>query len=298
MDMFIAGHEIQISNPDKVLWKEANITKRQYIQYLLSVADYLIPYTTDKMLMWWLYPAGFGRSKVEKRSLPKNAPEWMPAVFYKKKQRVLLNNKPALAWIANQEALELHVPFDTYQQTDYPTELVFDLDPAGQDDFELALEIALRTKEVLDSIGLFCVAKTSGKSGMHIHVPIDPDYRFEETRKVNRFIANYMAEKYASLITLDRVVARRGNKLYFDYLQLWKGRTMAVPYSVRATPEATVSTPVEWSEVQKGFRPEDFTILNMEQRLREKGDLFRPMTTEKQAQRLDEILRFIESHKM
>lgn len=296
--MNIDGIEVSINHPDKILWLEAGITKLQYIKYLLSVSEYLLPHTRDRMLMMWLYPKGINKQKTEKRSLLANAPEWIPRTMYLDKQRVLLNNRATLVWAANIGALEMHVPFDRYDYKDHPTELVFDLDPSENNDFTLVRDVALQLKDLLDSLSLVSYPKTSGKTGLHIYVPITPRYTFEETRKVNEFIAKYMLEKNPDRITLDRVVERRGSKLYFDYLQLWKGRTMPAVYSVRATPEATVSTPITWEEVAHGFSPTDFTVFTVPDRIIEKGDLFSPVITmkEKFKQSLDHILHFIQTH--
>lgn len=291
----IEGHQMIITNPEKLLWADFGITKLDYIQYLVQISAYLLPYTTDRMLMIWRYPGGVSGKRIEERSVHGQAPDWLPQVSYQGKQRILLNNAAALVWVANLDALELHVPFDRYDHKNYPTELVFDLDPPDDDHFELVLEVALILKKVLDSLGLISVPKTSGATGLQAYIPIEPKYTFEEARTINQFIADYMAERMPNRITLDRVVNRRGAKLYFDYLQLWRGRTMAAPYSVRARSIPSVSAPVTWEEVSKGFRPWDFTLLNMPQRLKQKGDLFAPLSTEKVKynQVLDQILQFI-----
>lgn len=294
----IDGREIKITNPQKLLWPDAGITKLDYIKYLLHVSPYLLAYTRDRLLMRWRYPDGIGGEKVEEKAIPNAAPSWVPRAFYKDKDWILLNDSATLAWVANREAQELHVPFDRYNHKNYPTELVFDLDPPSADDFSLVLEVALKLKEVLDSLGLFSVAKTSGASGMQIYVPIEPKITFEETRMINKFIADYMVERIPDRITLERVVKKRGKKLYFDYLQLWKGRTMPAPYSVRAKPGGTVSAPVTWEEVQAGVHPADFTMRSMPERIAHKGDLFRPLTTEKERynQKLEHILSFLKVH--
>ncbi|HWO78634.1 MAG TPA: DNA polymerase domain-containing protein [Bacillus sp. (in: firmicutes)] len=240
---------------------------------------------------------GINGKKIEKRSVPKTAPEWVSHTFYKKKERILLNDRATLVWAANYGAIEFHVPFDRHDKPDYPQEMVFDLDPPDKNSFNMVLEVSMKLKELLESLGLISVPRTSGSSGMQIFVPIQSNYTFEETRKINTFIAHYMAEQMPQQITLERVVEKRGNKLYFDYLQLWKGRTMPAVYSARANPKATVAAPLTWAEVEAGVNPEDFTIFNIMKRIQEKRDLFQTVTTEKLEQSLDEILRFIKKTK-
>jgi bifunctional non-homologous end joining protein LigD len=294
----IAGREVRITNADKALWPEAGITKLMYVDYLLSVAPYLLPYAQDRLLMSWRYPYGAGGRRLEEKAVPDVAPDWIPRAFYKDKDWILLDDPATLAWVGNRAALELHVPFDRQSHPGYPTELVFDLDPPGPGHFALVLAVAVQLKRLLDSLSLLSVPRASGATGMQIFVPIAPVYTFEQTRRINRFIAEYMQQLMPREITLERVVAKRGQKLYFDYLQLWKMRTMPAPYSARATPQATVATPVTWAEVECGFSPSDFTVLTVGQRLREKGDLFSPVTTAKERhwQRLDTILAFMAQH--
>jgi bifunctional non-homologous end joining protein LigD len=294
--MCIEDKEVPITNANKLFWPGQGITKLNYMNYLLTIAPYMLPYTRDRMLMIWRYPDGIGGKRIEQRSIHGTAPTWVPRVKYNDKDRILLNDAATLVWAANLGALELHVPFDKHNHKDYPTELVFDLDPADDRSFELVIEVALKVRDVLASLSLASIAKTSGATGLQIYVPITPLYTFEETRKVNRFIADYMIEQIPQQVTLDRVVERRGSKLYFDYLQLWKGRTMAAPYSVRAREKATVSTPVTWEELQDGIRPSDFTISTVPERIRRIGDLFAPVSTQSRQQDISHILNFLEFH--
>lgn len=294
----IEGKTVTITNPDRVLWPELRITKRDYIAYLTSVAPYLLPYTRDRMLMIWRYPEGVGKRKFEERSLRPHAPDWIPRVEYKQKFRILLNDLATLVWLANQDALELHVPFDPVAHLDHPSELVLDLDPPDEHSFGLVTEVALEVKAVLDSLSLPSVPKTSGATGLQVFVPIMPEYPYEAVRRINAFLAGYLAKRLPDRITLDRVVDRRGRKLYLDYLQLWRGRTIAAPYSCRARKEATVSAPLRWSELERGVSPLEFTMATMPARLKETGDLFSAITTEKPLHQvsLTSILAFIKAH--
>ncbi|MBW5447540.1 DNA polymerase domain-containing protein [Cohnella sp. CFH 77786] len=294
----IGGKEIPITSPDLLLWPQQGITKWDYLRYLLAVAPFMIPYTRDRMLMIWRYPEGIGGRRIEERSIHGSAPDWVSRTVYNGKERILLNDAAVLAWAASRGALEFHVPFDRHDRKDYPTELVFDLDPSEGMDFGVVRKVAEELRKVLDSLSLRSFPKTSGATGLQIFVPIAPVYTFEQTRQLNRFIAEYMLRHMPETITLERVPSRRGGKLYFDYLQLWRGRTMAAVYSVRARPEAAVSAPVTWEEVKLGFRPTDFTVASMPARLMKTGDLFRFVSgvTDRLNQRLDPILDFVRGH--
>lgn len=293
MELVVEGRSIEIKHPNKLIWHDEYITKMDYIHYLLDVAPYLLEHTRDRLLMMWIYPHGIDGKKIEKRSLPESAPTWVSNAFYKEKKRILLNDKSTLVWAANYGAIEFHVPFDRHDNPEHPMEMVFDLDPPEDSNFDLVLEVSIRLKQLLESLGLNSVPRTSGSSGMQIFVPIQPKYTFEETRKINTFIAHYFLEKMPQQITLERVVSKRGNKLYFDYLQLWRGRTMPAVYSARAKSKATVVTPLTWEEVEAGIMPTDFTLSNLKKRIQAKGDLFKLITTEKLHHPLNEILKFI-----
>ena len=297
-ELVVDGQKIEITNPDKIIWQAQSITKLDYIQYLLAVSPFLIEHAKKRLLMIWIYPQGINGKKIEKRSVPETAPGWLSCAFYKEKQRILLNDRATLVWSANYGALEFHVPFDRYDKPDYPLEMVFDLDPPDTNSFDLVLEVAIRLKELLESLGLISVPRTSGSTGMQIFIPIQQDYTFEETRRINAFVAQYLAAKMPQKITLERVVSKRGNKLYFDYLQLWKGRTLPVVYSARANREASVAAPLTWDEVEAGIHPADFTILNMRKRIEEKKDLFNIITTHKHNQSLADIVKFIEKNSL
>lgn len=293
----VDGKQIAVNHPQKLIWLSPPVSKLQYVEYLLSVAPYLLAYARDRLLMMWRYPDGPGTKRIEEKAVPSFAPDWVPRAFYKDKDWILLNDAPTLAWVGSLAALELHVPFDRHEHADYPTELVFDLDPPGPGCFELVREVAMALKAVLDSLGLFGVAKTSGATGLQVHVPIAPVYPFEQARRINRFVAEYLLATLPGKVTLERMVSRRGVRLYLDYLQLWKMRTMPAPYSTRARPGATVATPVTWEEVEQGFSPDDFTLYTVGQRLAQMGDIFAPVSQPlpAQQQRLDEMLAFMES---
>lgn len=293
----VDGKEIPVRNPAKLLWTTPPVTKLQYLEYLLSVAPAMLPYTRGRLLMMWRYPDGVGTKRIEEKAVPTYAPDWVPRARYKEKDWILLNDAATLAWVGSLAALELHIPFDRHDHQNHPTELVFDLDPPGPGWFDLVREVAVALKDLLDSLGLFSVVKTSGATGLQIHVPVEPIYPFEQARRINRFLAHYLQATLPGKVTLERVVSRRGARLYFDYLQLWKMRTMPAPYSARALAGATVAAPVTWEEVRQGFSPSAFTIETMGTRLKLQGDLFQSVSAprEEQRQRLDEILAFIHS---
>ncbi|NGQ93868.1 DNA polymerase domain-containing protein [Brevibacillus sp. SYP-B805] len=288
----VEDKQLSISNPDKPLWPEAGVTKLAYIQYLMTVAPVLLPYTRNRLLTVIRYPHGIHDKSFYQKNLPAYAPEWIPTHTWESTRYPLLNDLPTLVWLANQAALEWHVSFHE-AGNEIPTELVFDLDPSTPE-FGPVQQAALRLKELLDELQLPSYVKTSGASGLQVYVPIERRYSFAQTRLVGEFVARYLTARYPRELTIERLIKNRGTKLYIDYLQHWRGKTLPAPYSTRAKPEATVSTPLTWEEVPQ-IHPTQFTVHHLPARLQERGDLFRPLLSADDRASLDPILSFLKA---
>ncbi|MFD2371219.1 non-homologous end-joining DNA ligase [Brevibacillus sp. GCM10020057] len=280
-----------ITNPDKPLWPDARVTKLDYIRYLLLVSAPLLAYAKDRLLTVIRYPHGLGGKHFFQKNVPVYAPPWIRTSLWENTRYVMCNDQATLIWMANQAALEWHVSFHRACD-EIPTELVFDLDPST-DDFSVVTEAALLLKELLDELNLPSFVKTSGASGLQIYVPIELRYTFEQTREVGHFIASYLVSKHPQLLTIERLIKNRGTKLYIDYLQHWRGKTLPAPYSTRARAHATVSTPLAWEEVPH-IHPTDFTVYSVPGRLRAKGDLFAAVSAPRRRSSLDAILSFLQ----
>ena len=290
MHLKIAEHEVKITNPEKLLWPELGIRKIDYITKLWELAPYLLPHAQDRLLTTIRYPDGVSGKSFYQKNLPVSAPGWIPTTVWNDNNYILLNHLSVLVWLGNQAALEFHVPFNLYTQEHHPVNLIFDLDPSKGQTFDDTVEVALLIAEELKKLEITSYVKTSGASGLQIHIPVGGKYPYDEARKINAFFAVYFSQKYPHKITIERLVSKRGTKLYFDYLQMWQGKTIICPYSPRATPQATVATPLKWCELQQGVHPTDFTLLNIITRLKDKNDLFQPLLLEQKAINLDLIL--------
>lgn len=291
----IEGCVLRITNPNKLLFPEEALTKWDYILSCVQLAPYLLRYTSKRLLTTIRYPDGIHRSFFYQKNVPISYPEWVMTCKVGSVEYILLNNLPTFVWLANLACLEFHTSFH-YYWNENPAELVFDLDPSTSD-FQKVVEVALETKKILERLNLVSCVKTSGASGLQIYIPIKDGYTFEETRQVNFFIAKYLTEARPDLVTIHRKVEERGEKVYFDYLQHWRGKTLISPYSPRATVKATVSTPLDWEELSGLQSPQSFTLKTIHKRIKEKGDLFSPIV-EGPRMDLSEILRFLQSHKM
>ncbi|WP_027417528.1 non-homologous end-joining DNA ligase [Aneurinibacillus terranovensis] len=284
---------ISVTNPDKILWPKTGTTKMEYLTYLFAMADYILPYTRERLLTVIRFPDGVEGKSFYQKNAPAYTPEWIKTYSWHQNEYIVCNDKETLLWLGNQAALELHVAFNRVGAENMPTELVFDLDPSTEG-FDHVREAALYVREALEKIGLISFVKTSGATGLQVYVPITFTYTYEQTRRVGKFIAEFLVETYPSLLTVERFKGKRGDKLYIDYVQHAPGKTLPPPYSVRARALPTVSAPVTWQEIEKGCRPEDFTIGTIPDRVKTYGDLFAPLTNESNRQPLDAILKILD----
>ncbi len=287
---------IDLKNPDKLFWPEANITKREYIEIMTILAPFMLKYTENRMLTSIRYPHGIGDKSFFQKEKPQNTPDWVKTVKFNDKNYIALNSAATLVWLCTQAALELHISFNVYNKPDHPSNLVFDLDPDDGQNFEDVVEIALAIHDTLNSLGITSFLKTSGATGLQIFLPTAAKYDYDTARSINEFFAQYFAQKLSNKVTLERLKKNRKGKLYFDWQQMWYGKSMIAPYSARAVKSAAVSTPLEWKEL-KTARPEMFTLKNIAARLKEKGDLFEQSLHCDNRKQLDEIFKQLKSKK-
>ncbi len=280
---------MSVTNPDKVLFPGIGMTKAEYIAALAELAPYLLPHTAGRPLTAIRFPHGVGGESFYQKRPPKGTPEWVNIVTDDTGEEfVNLDSLKTLVWLGNSAALEFHVPF--CRPDGFLNALVFDLDPSEGQTFEDAAACALSVNDTLRALGVNAYAKTSGASGLQIYIPTRR-MTFEEGRRINLFFGRYFAAKHPDAVTIERLVKKRGRRLYFDYLQMGRGKSIISVYSPRASPCGAVSMPVEWDELKNGVKPCDFTLKNAALRLREKGDLFAPMLKEGQTVPvLEEIL--------
>ncbi len=287
-----------ITHLEKPLWPAVNMTKADYLQYLAAVAKYMIPHIKDRPMTLIRCPHGASGHSFFQKNTPNNAPNFVQTYADRSGERVinymLVNDAASLLWAGNQNALEFHPWYAPWYEPDYPRQLAFDLDPSTEA-FEPVREVALIIQKTLTEVGLQCYAKTSGKTGLQLYVPIEAKYRFIETRAVMQFLAQYLVQEHPARITTSRRIHERGDKVYLDYVQHAQHKTLIAPYSTRITDSATVSAPVTWQEVADGCMPGDFTLITMVMRLEQVGDLFSPVLTSFQS--LDDILSFLQQHR-
>lgn len=290
----IQSREFALSNLDKVLWPEDGYTKGEMINYYVRIAPYLIPHLSQRPLVLTRYPNGISGKSFYQKNAPDYLPEWISTYpwYSSDSDRVinfiLAEETAALAWLANQACLEMHPWLSRIGSIDYPDFAVVDLDPSPGSKYQDVIDIALAVKQLLDSLKLRSYPKTSGSLGLHIYIPLENRYTYEETRRFTQTIAAMICNVLPQIATIERTVNRRGTKVYVDYLQNVQGKTLSSVYSIRPRRGAPVSTPLLWEEVPY-VKPADFTIKSILARVEAQGDLFASVLSDHQS--LDDAWR-------
>ncbi|WP_433943052.1 non-homologous end-joining DNA ligase [Paenibacillus sp. SN-8-1] len=283
----VEGHELELSHPDKMLWPELGIHKALYLQKLILLAPYLLPYCRNRYLTTIRYPNGVGGKFFYQKNAPKPLPDFVHTATRDGVDYINLDSLPTLLWLGNLAALEFHPSFE-YIGGEEPAEWVLDIDPSEELMPRLMEAVAL-IGEALDSMGIQSVPKTSGATGVQIIIPVKKGYTFDQLRKIGQFLAKFLTEKYPEMFTTERLIRDRGNRIYIDYVQHASGKSLSAPYTPRAREHATVSTPLLWDEVREGVDPKEFNLLTIQERLDKFGDLI--AKTPKQS--LDAVLDFV-----
>ncbi len=290
--------EVRYTNRNKLYWKKEKITKGELIDYYLSISDYILPHLADRPQSLHRFPEGIDGLSFYHKDAGKDAPSWVETVRIfsesteKEIEYIVCNNKETLGYLANLGCIELNPWNNRMQNPGKPDYLIIDLDPSDKNSFLEVIEAAQTTKKVLDGFGVPAYCKTSGSTGIHIYVPMGAKYAYEQVRDFGQIIAQFVQQQLPETTTLERNLKKRGQKIYFDYLQNREGQTVASVYSVRPKPGATVSMPIEWNELTADLSIQDFTIKNALSRISTKGDIFFPVLEQgiELEKALDEIL--------
>lgn len=291
----IEKQRVKLTSLNKPLWPKVNIQKREYLRYLHLASPRMLPFLKDRCLTIIRFPHGVDRGSFYQKNCPDYAPPFIQTHMEAGINYILCNDLATLIWLGNQTALEYHIPFQTIHTTK-PTEIVFDLDPPDRNEFSLAIEAALMIHDILQKLHLHSYIKLSGNKGLQIYIPLANDrHTYQETRTFTQFIAKYLVQKEPKWFTIERMKAKRGNKLYIDYLQHAEGKTIIAPYSPRGNDEALVAVPLEWNEIGEHLSPLDFTLhAVMEERLQRQCP-FSTFFEIKKSQPLTPVLEWLRS---
>lgn len=291
----VGGQKLRFTKLDKVFYPKQGYTKRDLLNYYDAVAEFLLPHLRDRPLSLKRYPNGIEADYFFQKNA-EDFPPWIrlePIVSDNRTIKyVIANDRETLLWLTHLGCIDQNPWMSRTGSITYPDFMLIDLDPV-ECAYDRIVEAALLTRATLDKLGLQGYPKTTGGDGMHIYVPLEPAYSYEQVRSFAEIVSHLVTGAKPDLFTTPRSVAkRRTNRVYFDYLQIASSKTISAPYVLRAHDGAPVATPLEWSEVRPGLLPSHFTIENAPARFAAIGDVFRPVL--ESPQRLEPAMAKVE----
>jgi len=287
----VGKRTLSVSNLDKILYPRDGYTKGDLIEYYRGVAQVMLPHLRDRPLTLQRYPDGIDAQSFFEKGRPKGLPEWVQTVTITSPEGrrahttyLVCNDEATLAYVANLASIVLHVWTSKTKAIEHPDFVFFDLDPGERCTIKTIATVALALRDVLEAIKVEPLVKTSGGHGLHVVIPLAAGYSYDDVKVFAEAVARHLAQEQRELVTLERALARRdGSAVYFDYLQVGRGKTIVAPYSARARDGAPVSTPLDWSEVEAFARKRSgvpsevfaaFTMRSIRARIERDGDLW------------------------
>ncbi len=261
------GHEIEISRPEKVLFPDDGITKGELIEYYARIAPRMLPHICDRPLTLERYPNGISSKRFFQKEVSSYFPNWIRRVTVKKVggtvTHVVCNDTATLVYLANQACVTPHIFLSKVDKLEYPDQMVFDLDPQGED-FELVRSTARAFKQLLDELELPAFLKTTGSRGLHVVVPLQRREPYDSVRDFARELAGIVVSQAPRERTLEQLKAHRGTRVFIDTNRNGYAQLVAPAFAVRARQGAPVSLPISWAELKKkSLRPNAVTIRNV-----------------------------------
>lgn len=268
--------DVRISSPTRVLWPEVGITKLELAEYLVAVGDAFIRANGDRPVSLQRFPEGIEGEQFFSKNPPKGAPEWVRSVTVtypsgRRHPQLVLDEPAGAVWAAQMNTIVFHPWASRAGNTDDPDQLRIDLDPQPGTGFGHAVPAAHALRELLGEVGLTGYVKTSGNRGIHVFAPIEPEHEFLDVRHAVIALARELERRMPDELTTAWWKEERGDRVFIDYNQANRDRTMAGAYSPRSLPHAPVSCPLAWSELDDA-EPARFTIRTVPERLRKSGD--------------------------
>ena len=279
----VDGKDVRLTNLRKIFWSELGLTKGDLLRYYADVAHVLLPHLRHRGMVMKRYPHGASGTFFFMKRAPVPRPSWIAicAIAHGSEKVIdfpMVQDLASLLWVINLGCIDLNQWYARCDDIERPDYLHVDLDPGAGATFERVCETALVVREALDILKMPSLVKTTGSKGLHVYVPIVRGPEQKDVWTFAKVLAQELASRHPALITAEYRVARRPRgRVLVDYNQNAWGRTLASIYSVRPRPEASVSTPVTWKEVERGIRIEDFTVSNVPARIARVGDLWKPL---------------------
>jgi DNA ligase D len=286
----VGREQVSVTSLDRIYWPDEKLTKFDLLCYYLNVADHIMPFLQDRPAILQRYPRGIKAPMFFQQDL-ESAPEFIKTAKLvnqegRNVEYGVYSTTASLLHFVNLGSIEQHQWHSTVKRLDKPDWIAIDLDPKSAP-WENVLQVALVVKEVADEIGLAAFPKTSGSSGIHIYVPLKPTNEYDKVAEFARLFASEVAGRAPQIATIERTIAKRKTtQVYVDWMQNARGKSLASVFTARAKPKATVSMPLTWKQVAKGVKIQDFTISNVPELLKKKGDAWDAFFESRQALKL------------
>jgi bifunctional non-homologous end joining protein LigD len=283
----IGRDTVELTSLDRVYWPDEGYTKGDLLRYYAEMSSYIMPYLKDRPSILKRYPNGINEQMFFQHNV-ESAPELLKTERIESETGRMLNyavytGAASLIYLVNIGTIEQHPWHSRVTNLAHPDYIVFDLDPHGAP-FLNVLEVALSMRDALKDLKLTGYPKTSGSSGVHVYVPLRPRYEYEEVAEFSEQVSTRVAESLPRIATVERRIAeRKKDQVYVDWQQNARGKSAASVYTVRAKAGASVSTPVTWREIARGFAIKDFTIKTVPRRIKRKGDLWKELFKNRQS---------------
>jgi len=277
VELEVGERIVKVTNPDKVFFRARGETKLDLVKYYLSVGDGIVRALYERPTQLKRHPDGADGEAIYQKRVPEKRPEWIETARVtfpsgRHADELCVTELAHVAWAANLGTLDFHPWPSRRPDVEHPDELRIDIDPQPGTGFKHAKKVAALVREVLDELGYVAWPKTSGNRGVHVACRIEPNWEFPEVRRCALAFAREVERRAPKLVTTAWWKEERGKRVFIDYNQNARDRTIASAYSVRARPDATVSAPVTWDELQE-IETEDFTMETMPARFASLGDV-------------------------
>ncbi len=274
----VGSRKIKITNPDKILFPKAKITKIDFVNYYHRIAKIMIKHVKNRPVTMRRFPNGVTKDMFYQKDAGKYMADWISLQPVKKStggtiEYILAANEATLVYLANLVCVP-HVWLSRAPKLNYPDRMIFDFDPGKGVGFAMVRWGAKEVKKVLEKIGLKPFVMTTGSRGVHVTVPIKRLYDFDQVRDFSQDVAKYLVKKYPKKLTLEMRKAKRGKRIFLDTLRNAWGATAVAPYAVRAKEGAPIATPITWTELSS-VTSTKYTIKNIFQRISRKGDVWK-----------------------
>ncbi|MEP6648023.1 MAG: non-homologous end-joining DNA ligase, partial [Saprospiraceae bacterium] len=276
----INGHELKFTNTDKLFWPKEKYTKGDLLNYYYQVSSFILPYLKGRPESLNRYPDGYAGKSFYQKDVTGKVPDWVQQFKYRSadenidKHFMLVEDEASLLLMVNMGCIEINPWNSTVQKPDHPTWCIIDLDP-DKNSFDTVIKVAQVTHDILTQAGIDCYCKTSGSTGIHIYIPLNSKYTYEQSKEFARMIVTMVQKEMPRATSIERQISKRNGKIYLDFLQNRPQATVASAYSARPKPGASISMPLYWDEVKKGLKMTNYTIKNVIPMLNERGDLFK-----------------------